>query len=125
MQIWPEYNLHGDVLNFYWSRLYEVFPDFQFVLYDAENDQVLAEGHTIPCYWDETPVGSRSSPSSAGIFFFINNRGQFLFSSELRAALPSRYGGVAAMSNLLPKNGTNRLMPLHPHHAWLNVRFEV
>lgn len=56
-EIWPEYNLHGDVLNVYWSRLYEEFPDFQFVLYDAENDEVAAEGHTIPCYWDGSTPG--------------------------------------------------------------------
>ena len=46
--------MHGDVLNLYWSQLYEVFPEYQFVLYDQETDEVLAEGHTVPCYWDET-----------------------------------------------------------------------
>jgi GNAT superfamily N-acetyltransferase len=56
-QIWPEYNRHGDVLNIYWGRLYEVFPEYQFVLYDQERDDVLAEGHTVPCYWDETVSG--------------------------------------------------------------------
>ena len=45
--IWPEYNLHGHVLNLYWDRLYEVFPEYQFVLYDQEADEVLAEGHTV------------------------------------------------------------------------------
>jgi hypothetical protein len=56
-EVWPEYNLHGDVLNTYWSRLYEQFPDFQFVLYDDEQDEVLAEGHTVPCAWDATMTG--------------------------------------------------------------------
>jgi hypothetical protein len=56
-QIWPEYNRHGDVLNLYWGRLYEVFPEYQFVLYDDENDEVLAEGHTVPYHWDETVSG--------------------------------------------------------------------
>ena len=37
-EVWPEYNLHGDVLNEYWSRLYKEFPDFQFGLYDVEHD---------------------------------------------------------------------------------------
>jgi hypothetical protein len=50
--IWPEYNLHGDVLNRYWNRLYEVFPDFQFDLCDQEVGEVLAEGHTVPLAWD-------------------------------------------------------------------------
>jgi hypothetical protein len=53
-QVWPEYNLHGEVANRYWDKLYNDFPDFQFVLYDDERDEVLAEGHTLPCSWDGT-----------------------------------------------------------------------
>ena len=49
-EVWPEYNCHGDVLNRYWGRLFEDFPEFQFVLCD-ERDEVLAEGHTIPSAW--------------------------------------------------------------------------
>jgi hypothetical protein len=49
--VWPEYNQHGDVLNRYWGRLLEDFPEFQFVLYHNQ-DGVLAEGHTVPCAWD-------------------------------------------------------------------------
>ena len=30
-EAWPEYNRHGDVLNVYWERLYERFPEFQFL----------------------------------------------------------------------------------------------
>jgi len=56
-EVWPEYNMHGDVLNVYWGRLYEVFPEYQFCLYDAERGEVAAEGHTIPCYWDGTTAG--------------------------------------------------------------------
>ncbi len=56
-EVWPEYNLHGDVLGGYWDRLYDEFAEFQFVLYDDEADEVIAEGHTIPCDWDGTPEG--------------------------------------------------------------------
>lgn len=55
--VWPEYNLHGAVLDSYWARLLDEFPDFQFVLYEDEEDEVLAEGHTLPCYWDGTTEG--------------------------------------------------------------------
>jgi hypothetical protein len=54
--VWPEYNHHGEVLNRYWDRLFEDFPEFQFVLYD-DWDGVLAEGHTVPCAWDGTTEG--------------------------------------------------------------------
>jgi GNAT superfamily N-acetyltransferase len=53
-EVWPEYNLHGDVTTEYWGRLFEDFPGHQFVLYE---DEVLAEGHTVPCWWDGTPDG--------------------------------------------------------------------
>jgi hypothetical protein len=55
--VWPEYNTHGDEIDRYWGRLYEVFPDWQFVLFDAEAGEVLAEGHTIPVGWDGTDEG--------------------------------------------------------------------
>jgi GNAT superfamily N-acetyltransferase len=51
-QVWPEYNLHGDVIGPRWDQLYEIFPEWQFVLYDAGAHEVLAEGHTIPVTWD-------------------------------------------------------------------------
>jgi GNAT superfamily N-acetyltransferase len=53
-EVWPEYNLHGDVTNDYWDRLFDEFPEFQFVLHD---DEVIAEGHTVPCDWDGTAGG--------------------------------------------------------------------
>jgi hypothetical protein len=56
-EVWPEYNQHGQTLNHYWGQLYEVFPDWQFVLYDAGDDLVLAEGNTIPIAWDGTDDG--------------------------------------------------------------------
>src|SRR2546421_10609550 len=55
--VWPAYNTPGDVLNRYWSRLYDDFAEFQFVLYDEDGDVVVAEGHTIPLAWDGTAEG--------------------------------------------------------------------
>jgi len=55
--VWPEYNLHGDVLNEWWGYLDEELPDYQFVLYDEDRDEVVAEGHTGPMHWDGTDAG--------------------------------------------------------------------
>ena len=55
--VWPEYNTHGDVLNRYWSRMIDEFPQFQYVLYDDETEEVLGEGHSLPCVWDGTIEG--------------------------------------------------------------------
>jgi GNAT superfamily N-acetyltransferase len=57
VEVWPEYNRHGDVLNLYWGRLHSDFAAFQFVLYDAAADEVLAQGHSVPCAWDGTTAG--------------------------------------------------------------------
>jgi hypothetical protein len=51
-EVWPEYNLHGDVANRWWAKLGEEFAEFQFVLYDDATDDVVAEGHTGPIAWD-------------------------------------------------------------------------
>ena len=55
--VWPEYNLHGPILGSYWNRLIDDFPEYQFVLFDDDQEDVLAEGHTLPCPWDGTPDG--------------------------------------------------------------------
>ncbi len=61
-EVWPEYNRHGAVLGRYWGRLGSELPDYQFVLYDDERDEVLAEGHTAPCLWmRRSPGWARAS----------------------------------------------------------------
>jgi hypothetical protein len=50
--VWPEYNLHGDVAGRWWGQLGEELAEFQFVLHDDSTDEVLAEGHTGPFFWD-------------------------------------------------------------------------
>ena len=50
--VWPEYNLHGDRLNLWWGHLDEELADYQFVLWDSETDEIVAEGHTCPLWWD-------------------------------------------------------------------------
>jgi hypothetical protein len=56
-EVWPEYIQHGATLSHYWDQLYEIFPDWQFVLYDPGDETVLAEGHTVPVAWDGTEAG--------------------------------------------------------------------
>jgi hypothetical protein len=49
--VWPEYNLYGDVLGEWWGPLLEELPEFQFSLVDDEGDVVLAKGYTGPLAW--------------------------------------------------------------------------
>src|SRR5205807_4487700 len=53
-EVWPEYNRHGDVTNAFWRRMRLEFAGLQFVLYDEERDDLVAEGHTIAISWDGT-----------------------------------------------------------------------
>jgi hypothetical protein len=48
-EVWPEYNLHGDDLNRWWQHLDVELADFQFVLYDEERDEVVAEATPVRC----------------------------------------------------------------------------
>jgi hypothetical protein len=54
--VWPEYNLHGDVVASHWGRLFEEFPQWQFALL-GQDGQVVARGHSIPVAWDRTDTG--------------------------------------------------------------------
>ena len=64
-KVWPEYNLHGDVINPCWGRLYDERAQWQFVLYDTDEKLVLAEGNTIPVNWDGTDAGLSPSIDAA------------------------------------------------------------
>jgi GNAT superfamily N-acetyltransferase len=54
--VWPEYNLHGDVFDESWTSLLEQLPEYQFALYDDDADAVLAEAHTGPLAWNGEPA---------------------------------------------------------------------
>jgi GNAT superfamily N-acetyltransferase len=56
-RVWPEFMKHGDVTNLYWDRLYDELPEFQLVLVDDEDGEVLGRGNTIPFQWDGSVSG--------------------------------------------------------------------
>jgi GNAT superfamily N-acetyltransferase len=53
--VWPEFNMHGDVLHPRWEQLYEDFPGYQFVLVNDRTNTLLARGNTLPFFWDGDP----------------------------------------------------------------------
>jgi GNAT superfamily N-acetyltransferase len=56
-EFWPEYNMHGDVTNAFWRQMRLEFPELQFVLWDEEAGELVAEGHTLAVPWDGTTEG--------------------------------------------------------------------
>jgi len=92
-EVWPEYNQHGATLNYYWDQLYEIFPDWQFVLYDPGDETVLAEGHTIPVAWDgtDTGLGPGIDATVTAAFELQAASGQPTAVSALAAEIPPRH----------------------------------
>jgi len=123
-EIWPEYNRHGETLNHYWAQLYDVFPEWQFVLCDPGDGTVLAKGHTIPVAWDGTDSGlwpGIDATIAAG-FGLRAAGGQPTAVSALAAEIPPRHQGrrlsgtvLRAMSGLAREAGLDHLIaPVRP-----------
>ena len=123
-EVWAEYNQHGATLNHYWDQLYEVFPGWQFVLYDPGDETVLAEGHTIPVAWDgtDTGLGPGIDATVAAAFELRAAGGRPTAVSALAAEIPPRHQrrGLAkvmlqAMASLARDAGLAHLIaPVRP-----------
>jgi len=125
-EVWPEYNKHGQTLNYYWGQLFDVFPEWQFVLYDSEADTVLAEGNTIPVAWDGTDagLGPGIDATVASGFELHKAGGQPTAGCALAAKIPPRHQGrrlsaplLKAMAGLGRDAGLGQLIaPVRPSH---------
>jgi hypothetical protein len=124
-EAWPEYNLHGEATNRYWGDLFEAFRDWQFVLYDSDEQVVLAEGNTIPIAWDGTDQGLGSGIDEAltGGFALHRAGGQPTALCALAAKVPARYRDrrlsadvLRAMAGLAREGGLEHLIaPVRPN----------
>lgn len=115
--VWPEYNMHGDVLNHYWGQLYDTFAPWQFVLAGTADGQVVAEGNTIPVRWDGTDegLGPGIDETIAGGFELHAGVGQPNALCALAAKIvPDRQGRGLAASVLRAMAGLARQAGL-PH----------
>ena len=52
----PEFMHHDAAVNRYWSSLFTDFAGFQIAVCDGEGE-IVAAGHCIPVFWDETTEG--------------------------------------------------------------------
>jgi hypothetical protein len=119
-EVWPEYNLHGDVLNPLWGPMLERFPQFQFALLD-EDGALVAEGHTAPLAWDGDDATLAPGIDAALQAALESHRPPDTLCA-MAAEIPptSRGGGLAAevlraMSALAARHGLPRLIaPVRP-----------
>lgn len=56
VSVWPEFMLHSAVANRNWDLLFEIWPDYQLVLLDAD-DRIVAAHNSAPLAWDGTDAG--------------------------------------------------------------------
>jgi hypothetical protein len=122
--VWPEYNLHGDVLNRWWGLLDEEMADYQFVLYDAAADAVIAEGHTAPLQWDgvdaHLPDGIDAAIEQAFVQLRAGQRLDTLCALSAESPRDGRRRGLAVellsgMREIAGRHGLRRLIaPVRP-----------
>lgn len=122
--IWPEFNLHGETYRRSWSRLSEEFSQFQFAMCDEQTREVVANAHTVPCWWDGTPAGLPGGfDATIADAFDRRNAGQpFNTLCAVAAEIPkgARGSGLAAeilkaMGDIAARHGFTQLIaPVRP-----------
>ena len=52
-QLWPTFMSQDKIVNAFWPRLYELYPDFQLWVLDGK--RTVAYACTLPVRWDGIP----------------------------------------------------------------------
>jgi hypothetical protein len=65
--VWPEYNLHGDVSGQYFGALISRFAHLQCLVWDSDAERIVARGRTIPFTWDGTLVDLPAGIDALGL----------------------------------------------------------
>ena len=119
LDVWPEYNRHGDVLNRFWGRLHEERAAFQFVLHDG--DEIAAQGHSIPVRWDGSAEGLPRGIDGAIAGGFEDGVGANVLCALAIEVAPARQGGglsrrmIEAMAGIARAHGLESLIaPVRP-----------
>jgi hypothetical protein len=123
-QVWPEYNLHGEITHRLWPRLYADFPQFQFGLYDDATGELVAEAHTVPCWWDGNAVSLSSGVDETlqAAFERFDTGGAVNTLCAMAAEIPPRSRGrglartlLQGMRTLAEESGLEHLIaPVRP-----------
>lgn len=121
---WPEFMLHDPVANQHFGKLYDVFPEYQVILVDAQG-KVIACGNTIPITWDGTVDGLPDRGWDAAMELGVRNHEQGIAPttlSAIQAVVSKDHLGTGlsqhvlrAMKGAAAKHGLNALVaPVRP-----------
>jgi hypothetical protein len=72
--VWPEYNMHGDVSGQYFSALVPRYARFQFLVWDDEAARAVARGRSLPLTWDGTLHDLPAGIDAAGLRALAESR---------------------------------------------------
>ncbi len=54
LDVWPEYNLHGNETPSYFGALFPRYAAFQILVVEKSSERIIARGRSIPFRWDGT-----------------------------------------------------------------------
>jgi GNAT superfamily N-acetyltransferase len=119
--VWPEYNLHGDVSGQYFGALFPRFARFQLLVWDAEAERVVARGRTVPFTWDGTLDDLPRGIDALGLGALEESRPATTLSALSAEVAPDRQGGgisrivIGAMGDVARAAGfTSLVAPVRP-----------
>jgi GNAT superfamily N-acetyltransferase len=120
--VWPEYNLHGDVSGQYFGALVPRFARFQLLVWDPAAARVVARGRTIPFTWDGTLDDLPRGIDALGLRALEESRPPNALSALSAEVLPDQQGrGISrtvlgAMADLARAAGLRSLVaPVRPN----------
>lgn len=101
--VWPEYNVQSAISGRYWDRLLPELPDHQFVLYDDEADDIVAQAHSAPLVWDGTAEGLPAGFDAVlpAAFDLLDRGGAPTTLCALAVQIPERHQGHGHSATML------------------------
>jgi GNAT superfamily N-acetyltransferase len=122
---WPEFLNHDAVVRALWRYLYELAPDYQFVLLDEQRESLVAIGNCIPIRWDgdphTLPNGGVDAVLEDGVACLREGATATAVSALMIVVSPERLGqgisgeAIRAMAEIVRRHGLTELVaPVRP-----------
>lgn len=124
--MWPEFMHHDPVVSGFWGRLYEDFPQYQFVLKENGSGTIVAVANSLPVVWERpyTELPDHGLDWAFDQTFEEAESGKpYTVLCAAAIAIPSEFRGrgissraVSEMVSIARANGLNGLIaPVRPN----------
>ena len=124
--VWPEFMHHDAIVSGYWKRLYEDFPEYQFIVKDSSEGSIVAVANSLPVLW-ERPCSELPDHgldwAFEQTFSETQSQKEFTVLCAVAIAIPEEYRGkgisrvaVQAMLKIAEAHGLKKLIaPVRPN----------